>query len=65
LIVMQAGERNLNEIINSETLCGDNDKIRFVAIEIIKALKHMHDNNTCHGDIKVHSVSINKIFFYC
>jgi serine/threonine protein kinase len=52
-IVMQAGERNLIEIINSESLCGDKDKIRFAGTEIIKALKHMHDNGFCHADVKV------------
>jgi serine/threonine protein kinase len=52
-IVMDAGERNLNNIIEKERIAGVQwDQIRALTIQIARAVGHMHEKGYIHGDIK-------------
>jgi hypothetical protein len=52
-IVMEAGERNLFDIISKENFAGaDWDEIRLMTSQIVKALDHMHSKEAMHGDLK-------------
>eukprot|EP01035_Chromulina_nebulosa_P069311 gene69311-biopygen14977 len=52
-IVMPCADRDLNRIITNEHIAGkDWGQIKSIAIEIAKALQHMHNNGVIHGDVK-------------
>jgi serine/threonine protein kinase len=52
-IVMDAGERNLSDIMEKERIAGVNwELIRVIAQQVIQAVGHMHDNGFIHGDLK-------------
>lgn len=54
IIVMPAGERNLEMIMMSEQVAGiDWHKIKIYSFQIIEAVEHIHKKNYIHGDIKV------------
>ena len=55
-LVMPAGSRNLNDIINSERVTGNIDKVRFIALQIGQCLEHMHSKAVIHGDIKTKNI---------
>jgi len=56
-IVMPRGERNLDDIIRNERIAGhDIDAIRFFAIDIAKALAHLHNKNIVHLDFKPRNI---------
>jgi serine/threonine protein kinase len=52
LIEMEAGSRNLNDIISSEQLCEDPDQVKFTILKLMKCVQHMHDKGFIHGDLK-------------
>lgn len=50
---MTAAERNLQTIISSERISGrDWAQIKIISLQVAESLKHMHEHNTLHGDIK-------------
>jgi serine/threonine protein kinase len=52
-IVMVAADRDLTTIIASENIAGkDWNQIRHVTLQVVEAIKHMHDRKYVHGDIK-------------
>ena len=53
MIVMDAGERNLSDVLAKENIAGrDWDTIRSFSIQIAKCVAHLHDKGIIHGDIK-------------
>ena len=52
VIIMKQGSRNLCDIINSERLTGDFEKIRYMTSSLAKALQHLHSRNIIHADVK-------------
>jgi serine/threonine protein kinase len=52
-IVMPAADRSVKAIIDSEHIAGrDWDAIRNIAVQMIKALGHVHEKGLIHGDFK-------------
>ena len=49
IIVMRAGSRNLSDIVNSERVAKDMEKVRYMTSSLIKALSHMHERGQIHG----------------
>ena len=53
MIVMDAGERNLSDVLAKENIAGrDWDTIRSFSIQIAKCIAHLHGKGFIHGDIK-------------
>jgi serine/threonine protein kinase len=62
-IVMEAADRNLNEIIEKERFAGlDWEKVRFISESISKAIGHMHAHGFMHGDLKRELTAIRSSF---
>ena len=52
-IVMEMGDRSLNDILSKENIAGwDWDQIRFIILQIAKCVAHMHAKGYLHADIK-------------
>jgi serine/threonine protein kinase len=52
-IVMNAGDRNLSDILQKERIAGlDWEQIRIIALLLMKCLDHMHSKSFIHGDLK-------------
>jgi serine/threonine protein kinase len=52
-VVMTAGDKNLQEIMNSEHVNSmDWNEIRNITIRLATALKHIHSHGIIHGDVK-------------
>jgi serine/threonine protein kinase len=55
-IIMPAGDRNLGAIMSDECVDDDLESIRKIAIDITKAVSHLHSLGICHGDIKPQNI---------
>ena len=52
-IVMEAGDRSLYDILAKENIAGKNmEYIKIIAIELAKAVQHVHSKGFIHGDLK-------------
>ena len=52
-IVMPCADRDLNRIITNEHIAGKEwGQVKAIAIEIARALQHLHSNGVIHGDVK-------------
>ena len=50
---MEAGDRSLYDILVKENIAGKNmEYIKIIAIELAKAVQHVHSKGFIHGDLK-------------
>lgn len=56
-LVMPRAERNLDEVIRNEHICGNNiNHIQFFAKEIATSLQHLHEKTSIHADFKPRNI---------
>mmetsp|Transcript_11052 Transcript_11052/g.18482 ORF Transcript_11052/g.18482 Transcript_11052/m.18482 type:complete len:162 (+) Transcript_11052:267-752(+) len=57
-IIFELMETDLHTIIRAE-VCRDN-QIRFIAWQVLKALKYIHSAEVCHRDLKPSNILVNR-----
>lgn len=63
ILLGNAANKNLNQIFDSERIAGRAwDEIRGIALQISRAVQHLHQQGLVHGDLKPLNISCGRSY---